>query len=136
VSVLVDTSALYALLVRTEERRDEVEAALDRFLDEGRLLRTTSYVLVETVALLQHRFGLGAVRDLYSRVLPLMGVTWIDARLHGRAMERLIRADERGLSLVDVASFVVMEQEGIRTALTLDADFERHGFDVLPARRG
>jgi predicted nucleic acid-binding protein len=132
VSVLVDTSALYALLVRTEEGHGEVEAVLDGLLDEGRSLRTTSYVLVETVALLQSRFGLPAVRDFEERILPLLEVEWVDARLHGRAMKRLLRTDRRGLSLVDVVSFVVMEERGLRTALALDADFAREGFELLP----
>jgi hypothetical protein len=136
VSVFVDTSAFYALLVRTEERHRDVAQALDRLLDEGRALRSSSYVLVESVALLQHRHGLPAVRDFHARVLPLVGIAWVDARLHARAMERLVRADDRRLSLVDVVSFLVMEDEGLSTALALDAHFERHGFAVIPALAG
>ncbi len=50
-SVFVDTSGLFALLVRTEERHADVVSALRKVLQEGRVLHTTSYVIVGTVAL-------------------------------------------------------------------------------------
>jgi len=52
VSVFLDTSALYALLVRTEDGHAEVVRAFRKVLEERRALWTTSYVLVETIALL------------------------------------------------------------------------------------
>ena len=51
-SVFVDTSGLYALLVRTEERHADVVRALRIFTEGGRTLVTTNYVVVETTALL------------------------------------------------------------------------------------
>jgi len=133
VSVFVDTSALYALLVRTEEDHDATVAAFERLLRGHRPLLTTNYVLLETTALLQRRFGLPAVRDLETRVVPLLAVRWVDEALHRRAMERLLRSDRRQLSLVDCASFVVMDAEGIEEALALDADFRAQGYRTLPA---
>lgn len=41
-------------------------------------------------------------------------------------------AGSRGLSLVDCTSFEVMRRTGTIRAFTLDADFARHGFEVLP----
>lgn len=132
-SVFVDTSALYALLVRTEEDHSRVSGAFRELLEGGRVLATTNYVLVESAALLQHRFGLPAVRDLDGRIVPLLRVHWIGEDFHRQAMERLSRTDRRALSLVDCVSFVVMDVEGIRDALALDADFEREGYRLIPA---
>lgn len=131
-SVFVDTSALYALLVATEDGHAAIVAALERILRARRPLLTTNYVLLETAALLQRRFGLAAVRDLEARVVPLLQVRWVDEALHRRAMDRLLRSDRRQLSLVDSASFVVMDAEALDEALALDADFETEGFRVLP----
>ena len=52
--------------------------------------------------------------------------------LHRRAVDRHLRTDRRGLSLVDCASFVVMDEERIREALALDADFATEGFRLIP----
>jgi predicted nucleic acid-binding protein len=133
VSVFVDTSALYALLVRTEEDHETLVESFGALLQEGRVLATSSYVLVEACALLQHRFGLTAVRDFQDRIVPLLRVHWIDESLHRRGVERLFAADQRSLSLVDSVSFVVMEAEGMEEALAFDRDFERRGFRLLPS---
>ena len=49
-------------------------------------LVSTSFVVQETVSLLQARHGVQAVRSFHSRLLPLLDIVWIDAALYGRAM--------------------------------------------------
>ena len=131
-TVFADTSALYALLVRTEEGHAEVAAAFSRLLRGRRALVTSNYVVLETAALLQRRIGLPAVRDFDERIAPLLTLRWITEPLHRRAMDRLIRADRRGVSLVDCTSFEVMEGEGIAEAFALDRDFAAAGFRLVP----
>jgi predicted nucleic acid-binding protein len=136
VSVFVDTSALYALLVRNEEGHSAVRRALDKVLESARTLHTTSYVLVETVALLQHRIGLDSVRDLDEHISPLLSIEWVSAALHEKGMRRLAREDRRGLSFVDCVSLEFMQAHGLRDALALDRHFAAAGFRLLPAPRG
>lgn len=93
---------------------------------------TTSYLLVETAALLQHRFGLDAVRDLEERIVPLLEVIWVTAELRRRALARLFSVNRRQLSLVDAVSFAIMEAEGLSDVLRLDADFTAQGFRLAP----
>jgi predicted nucleic acid-binding protein len=92
-------------------------------------------VLVETAALLQHRFGLAAVRDLTEHVVPVLSLEWVSEALHRRGLERLFREDRRRLSLVDCVSFETMRAHGLRDALALDRQFAEAGFRLLPARR-
>lgn len=132
-TVFADTSAFYALLVATEERHEAVARAFARILERRRPLVTTNYVLLETTALLQRRIGLPAVRDLDERLVPVCTVLWVTEAMHRRAMDRMIRADRRGLSLVDWVSFGVMEAEGIGEALALDDDFADAGFRLTPS---
>jgi len=132
VSLFVDTSALYALLVRSEADHRAVTDAFRAAAEKGRRLLTTNYILLETAALLQNRIGLDPVRDLVGRVSPLLDVIWVSSELHRRAVERLFRSNRRHLSLVDAASFTVMETEGLTVALALDADFENEGFQLIP----
>lgn len=133
-SAFVDTSALYALLVGTEDGHQEVADAFRELVESGRRLVTSNYVLLETTTLLQQRFGLASVRDLEQRVVPLLHVVWLTEALHRKSLERVFRADRRGLSLVDCSSFIVMDLEGIGEALALDSDFLKEGYRLLPRR--
>jgi predicted nucleic acid-binding protein len=120
--------------VRTEEGHSSVRGEFRRLLDAGRSLWTTSYVIVETAALLQHRFGLAAVRDLTEHVVPALSLEWVSESLHRKGLERLLREDRRRLSLVDCVSFEMMRAHGLREAVALDRQFAEAGFRVLPAR--
>ena len=131
-SVFVDSSAFYALLVRTDEAHESVRAAFGRLLDQKRPLGTTSFVIVETMALLQYRVGLAAARDFDDEVLPVVRVEWIDERLYRRGVDRLAREDRRHLSLVDCVSFEFMLEQGMTTALAVDAHFAKAGFRTVP----
>ena len=131
-SAFVDTSAFYALLVSTDETHTRVRAAFERLIDQRRPLWTTSFVVVETMALLQHRIGVSAATDFDEDVLPSMRVVWVDEPLFRRAADRLRRHDRRQLSLVDCASFECMLEQGLTTALAVDEHFAEAGFKVVP----
>lgn len=131
-SLFIDTSALYAVLVRTETDHSAVTKAFGEAAERGRRLLTTSYVLVESAALLQHHIGLEPVRDLDGRLVPLLDVIWVSADLHRRAVERLFRTHRRQVSLVDAVSFTVMDAEGITEVLALDTEFASEGFRPVP----
>jgi predicted nucleic acid-binding protein len=132
VSVFIDTSAFYAYLVNTDESHAAVRSALARLLRDGRPMWTTSFVVVETMALLQHRLGVGAARDFDEEVLPVAQVRWVDESLYRRGIDRLWREDRRHLSLVDAISFEFMRMEGLGTALAVDPHFSDAGFRVIP----
>jgi predicted nucleic acid-binding protein len=134
VSVFADTSAFYALLVRSDEAHGPVRAAFTTVIDGGRPLWTTSFVIVETMALLQHRIGMDAARDFDDSVLPMVRVHWVDEHLYRLGVDRLWRADRRHVSLVDCVSFEFMVYQGIETALAVDPDFADAGFSVMPTR--
>lgn len=131
-SVFVDTSALYALLVKSEEGHEAVAQTFKKLLADGRALTTTNYVLLETAAVLGHRLGLAPVHDLDAAIVPVLKVLWVDAGLHRAAVARLFRTNRRELSLVDCASFESMDAHGIRDAFALDDDFAKEGYRLLP----
>jgi predicted nucleic acid-binding protein len=132
-AAFVDTSAFYALLVKTDAHHARVRDSFERLLTAGRPLWTTSFVVVETMALLQHRIGLPAARDFDDDVLPVVRVHWVDESGYRRGVERLWRADRRHLTLVDCVSFEFMTRQGLSTALAVDAHFAEAGFSVVPS---
>ena len=132
-SVFADTSGLYALLVGSEEGHADLVQAFRDVLTGNRPLQTTSYVLIETIALLQNRIGLEPVRDFDEHVLPLLSVEWVSEDLHRRGVRRLSKENRRRLSLVDCVSFEFMRRQGINDVLGLDRHFEEAGYRLLPA---
>lgn len=128
-NVFVDTSGVLAMLDASDGGHARAAAAWKRLIEGGATLVTTSYVLVELIALAQNRLGVAAVRDIDRALVPLMRVVWIDAVFHARAMAALLTAGRRKLSLVDCVSFEVMREGGIASAFTLDPHFREQGFE-------
>ena len=130
-SVFADTSGLYALLFESEEGHADVVRVFRDTLTGDRPLWTTSYVLVETIALLQSRVGLEPVRDFDEHVLPMLSVEWVSESLHRRGARRVLEESRRRLSLVDCVSFEFMHEKGIEDVLGLDRHFEEAGYRLL-----
>jgi uncharacterized protein len=128
VSVFVDTSALVAVLNSGDENHPRASRSFRSLLESDEELVTTSYVLVETVALLQHRFGPGAVRGFQDAVAPVLEVVWVDAELHAEGAAALLTAGRRELSLVDCVSFACMRRQGLTRAFHFDRQFREQGF--------
>jgi predicted nucleic acid-binding protein len=129
----VDTSGLLAFLDRDAARHEEVVAGIAEILEERRAI-THNYVLIETEALARRRLGAGVARRLLEDVVPVLEVVWVDRELHEAAATAHLRSRRRRSSLVDQVSFELMRGLGVRSALALDRDFAREGFDLIPAR--
>jgi predicted nucleic acid-binding protein len=127
-TVFVDTSALFALLDAEDAGHDLAFPAWSGGIDECAGFVTTNYVLVETISVVQHRLGFDAVRILIDEMLPMIDTLWVTDADHAAAMNALLAAGRRHLSLVDCVSFTVMRRLGIREYLGLDPHFEELGF--------
>jgi len=130
--ILVDTSALYAVLDRDDRNHAVAKATWITLLQADEALMVTNYLLVETTALLQHRLGMEAVRVLYGDILPALDVHWITDADHLHAQNALLATDRRQLSLVDCSTFHVMRSRMVRRAFVFDPHFREQGFEVLP----
>ena len=96
------------------------------------LLSTSNYVLVETLALLQSRLGIEAVRAFHDAVAPLLRVLWVDRGVHGEAAAAVLTEGRRRLCLVDCSSFVLMRRHGLDTAFAFDDHFPEQGLATVP----
>jgi predicted nucleic acid-binding protein len=129
--VFVDTSAFVALMLADDRRHKRARRAFDKLAAEEARLRSSSYVLVETYALLQRRVGIDAVVTMRDRIAPLIEVDWVGRSIHDAAVERLTLASRKKLSLVDCVSFEVMKRRGITTAFAYDRHFAAEGVTLL-----
>ncbi len=133
-TVLVDTSALFALL----DADDVHHAAATRAfagLDPERRAVTHSYVVSETFALTARRLGPPAALALADGPLLALDVVWVDEPLHRAGLERY-RREKGSASLVDHVSFELMKRQGIKEALAFDRDFEVRGYGRPADRPG
>jgi predicted nucleic acid-binding protein len=99
-----------------------------RLVEAEEALLVSSYVVVETVALLQSRFGMAAVRRWEDDLAPILTIVWVDAGLHAEGMAGLLTAGRRDLSLVDCVSFACMRRHSIGRAFHFDRHFREQGF--------
>jgi len=129
--IFVDTPALYALLDADDHNHESARAVWASWLEQP-LLMCTNYVILESMALIQHRLGMDAVRSFQEEMVPLFDVHWITPELHAAATSALLAAGRRSISLVDWTSFEVMRRLGIRDAFTFDRHFAEQGFACLP----
>ena len=130
-SVVVDTSALFALL----DRRDAHHASAVEFWtspdDED--LVTHAYVVIESVALVRSRLGAAAVVALVDELLPAIRVEMVDRPLHDGALADLRRIG-RGTSLVDRVTLAFAARNGIERAFAFDADLSVAGLAPVSGR--
>lgn len=82
---------------------------------------STSYVLIETYALLARRLGLAAAREFRLEFEPLLDVVWVDRRLHEVGLDLLLGRAKRHLSLVDAVSLVTMRSRQIGSVFGFEA---------------
>ncbi|HET6618013.1 MAG TPA: PIN domain-containing protein [Gemmatimonadota bacterium] len=130
--VYVDTSAFYPLLVHAEEDHVRAREVFERLRDEAARLVANSFVVLETVSLLQRRWGIEAVRDWERRMEPLVEIEWVDAETYRRAMVALLASADRHISLTDCSSFETIRQAKIERVFSFDRHFRNRGFELLP----
>ena len=124
--IFVDTSAIYALADRRDVNHPDATRMFGTLLQAGRRLFTHSYVLAESMALLDRRLGRNAMFAFASEARAFE-IEWVGRSLHGRAVDAL-RGAGRTVSLVDQVSFLVMQGRGIDEAFAFDRHFALAGF--------
>jgi len=131
-SVFIDTSAFLAIVGPSDTNHAAASTAWEALTQHGEELVVTNYILLETFALVQRRFGLPILRALQQTVVPYLQTHWIDASIHAMGVAALLAANRRQLSLVDCTSFQAMRQLGIDTVFAFDEHFAEQQFTCIP----
>ncbi len=125
--VLVDTSAVLALLVPEDVAHAAAVRGFDVLRRQKARLVMTSSTLLETYALMGRRLGVQAAKRFRDDFEPLLEIIWVDRALHEAALDLWLQRAGRRSSLVDATSFVVAKQQGLTTAFAFDAHFDDEG---------
>ncbi len=130
--IFVDSSAFLAVLSMNDANRQRARACWGGLIEDDRTLLTNNYVIVESMALVKNRLGLGKVRDFQENLLPFLEIEWVGEEQHILSVQRVLTAGRRRLSLVDCSAFETMRRMDIETAFTFDTHFRDEGFRVIP----
>jgi uncharacterized protein len=128
----VDTSGWAELADRTLLFHIPAVAAFDKVWNQGGRLITTNLILIELTALLTSPLRMPKarqirlVRDLQAD--SSVEIVFVDAMLESAAWSLWRTRPDKEWSLVDCASFVVMQQRRLTEALSTDHHFEQAGF--------
>jgi len=126
--IFLDTSAIFALASRSDPNHAAARRKFSAIITSELPIVTHNYVLVESLALLQHRLGL-ATAARFERESQMFDIEWITPDIHAEAARRW-SLGTRKVSFVDEVSFLIMQLRGMRTAFAFDDDFEDAGFEL------
>jgi predicted nucleic acid-binding protein len=132
-SVLIDSSAFYALADPTDANNAAAKAIATRLHTQRWRLFTTNFVRAEAHALLLNRLSHWAADQFLQQLRESPSATIIRiTRADELAAQELVATyHDKDFSLTDATSFVVMERLGIRAAFTFDRNFSQYGLTLL-----
>jgi len=128
--VVADTSAFYALVSDADEFHQRATGIYADLTDQRAEVYTTSYVLVECMALIQRRLGFSALDRFVDWAKDAIIVLWIDERSHRSAWEIMKTREGKGLSFVD-CTVLVLARSLTAKVFAFDQGFTREGLEVL-----
>jgi len=129
--VFVDTSAILALVHRDDACHERAVDAYTQLRNEAASLLTTSYVLLESVSLVQRRLSVQASIEVGERILRGYTVHWVDEWLHRAGWLTYREQARRLLSLVDCVSFAALEARSLRRVFAYDEHFRAAGYELI-----
>jgi predicted nucleic acid-binding protein len=133
--VFADTSGWANLFFASQAHHELAVFVYDELALDGRVLVTTNYVLNELVALLTSPLRIPRKRAIQciDEILrsPQVSCVHVTESVHQQAWQLLSDRPDKNWSLVDCASFVLMQQLALTDALTADHHFEQAGFRNL-----
>ena len=127
----MDTAYVLALLNQNDRFHEQAKAILPkiRIADEVCITETVVIEIGNSLARSNRSLAVSFIESLYStcnvNVLP------VDSALLRSAIDFYQKRDDKEWGLTDCISFIVMEEQGLRNALTSDEHFQQAGFRAL-----
>lgn len=131
--VFLDTNGWLALLNSADALHSVASAEWSRLLEQSYSVVLTEWVVAETGNGLARTSGRGRFAGAVDliRSSPRARLIPMSERLFQRALDLYASRQDKTWGLVDCASFLVMEDEGIHEAFTNDGHFKQAGHRCL-----
>lgn len=129
--VFGDTSGWVSVFLNKDPHHTKASSLIAQWHQQNRRIVTTNYVLSELIAIftrfrLQRSTALDYIKTI--RSVAWVEIVHIDEVRDAAAWQLLAERLDKKWSLVDCASFAVMEIRDLTEALTTDKHFEQAGF--------
>lgn len=129
--VVVDTSAIYALIDRSDDCHEKAKNLFKKLSKQDVDLILTNFIVAETHALILSRMGHELAREwIKDLVWKIERVTEQDEK---RAREILIAYKDKSFSYTDATTFAVMERLKVNVVLAFDNHFTQFGWQCFSA---
>lgn len=132
--IFVDTSAFIAILNIDDVYHLQASKVWRGLMDQEAIISSTNYILVESLAIIQNRWGMKAVAQFLQAIVPLLQIVWIDETLHQMGISAMLTANKRRLSLVDCISFEVARMLDVDAVFAYDQHYWEQGFKMANDR--
>ncbi|MEW6665173.1 MAG: PIN domain-containing protein [Thermodesulfobacteriota bacterium] len=127
--LLIDTSAVYALIDRDDTYHRKAVSLLRSLPQRGLTPLLTNFILSESHALLLSRLGAKIAREwLLRQIWPVERITLEDEE---KATEIIRKYTDKSFSYTDATSFAVIERLHIKEAFAFDPHFSQYGIKLL-----
>ena len=128
--ILVDTSAFYALVSSGDEFHQRASTVYADLLDQRVGLYTTSYVMVECMALIHRRLGFSVLNSFVDSVRETVTILWVDSLNHWGSWDAMRERQGTSLSFVDWTTVALAKSLDAKL-FAFDDDFVREGLEVI-----
>ena len=135
--VFVDTGPWIALVDPRDQWHGAAERVLRQLQASRQPLVTSNLVLMESYTGLVNRVEPRLIARFREAIHASrqISIERVDALTEELAWRLFLRYDDKDVSMVDCASFAIMEQLGITEVFTFDRHFVQAGFHTLPKLR-
>ena len=127
--MLVDSSAIVALLVKNDRNHEQAVEVLSRLTKQGAELVLSNFIIAESYNLIAVRANSFKAREwLLTNTWPVERVGRLDEK---RALEIIKTYDDKDFSYTDATSFAMIERFAIDLAFTYDRHFQQYGICTI-----
>lgn len=131
-AVFLDTSFIIALEDADDQHHKDAIAFWKTFKRNPQKIITTTYVFDETVTFLKRRISHDKAAEVGKLLLSSHTVEMIHiSEAHfNKGWGMFLKYRDKGFSFTDCLSFLIVEERGIKEALTFDEHFKQRGIKV------
>ncbi|PIQ23652.1 nucleic acid-binding protein [bacterium (Candidatus Blackallbacteria) CG17_big_fil_post_rev_8_21_14_2_50_48_46] len=132
--LFLDTGYMIALEIASDQNHQTALNHWKNLVSGQPTLVTTSYVFDEIVTFFNSRGFHSKAVEIGNNLLssPSINLIQVEEPLFQKAWLYFQKHHDKGYSLTDCLSFLVMEDLNIETALSFDKHFSQAGFQKLP----
>lgn len=132
--LFADSSAFIALAKTNDDNHRRAREFFENLPMPFRIV-TSDYILDETATRLRDSLGADKAVVFCEKILAsgLHQVVFVDRKIFCAALGKMRKMADQALSFTDCTSFVLMEQNRLKTAFAFDEDFARAGFEMVPS---